>query len=198
MPPQSHDRPHEHLSRIEYLNQLLLSDSLDVRAFLDSLAKEALHMLPPSFGTGVWLVSNDALVTQGLGGDRDSAFDISTVALTSLKPALKKDILSKTPVERLGRDSVWAGCLAPEWAKARGVIYLYRHPIIVRDAVAGILAVVRTIERPLDVFEREILGVLASQAAISIRSFQSALETARQVAAAKDQHFRKLLTRIPR
>jgi hypothetical protein len=177
---------------------MLLSDTLDVRAFMESLAKEALCMLPPSLGTGVWLVSNDALMTQGLGGDGDPAFDISTVALTSLKPALKKDILSKTPVERLGRESVWAGSLAPEWAKARGIAYLYRHPIFVRGDVAGILAVVRTIERPLDAFEREILGVLASQAAISIHSFQVALETARQVAAAKDQHFRKLLARIPR
>jgi hypothetical protein len=155
-------------------------------------------MLPSSLGTCVWLVSGDALVTQAIGGDSDPTFDISTVALTSLKPALKNDILSKTPVERLGLESVWDGSLAPEWAKARGVAYLYRHPILVRGDVAGILAVVRTIERPLDAFEREILGVLASQAAISIHSFQIALETARQVAEAKDQHIRKLLARIPK
>src|SRR5262245_38955362 len=189
MPFQSQDR-HDHLSRIERLNQMLVSDTLDVKAFMQTLATEALDILPPSLGTGIWLVSNDALVIQGLGGDGDPTFDFSTVALASLRPSLRQDLLSKTPVERLGQDSVWAGSLAPAWAKARGVTYLYRHPIIVRDDVAGILAVVRTTGRPLDPFEREVLGVLASQAAISIRSFQIALETARQVATAKDQHFR--------
>ena len=196
--PRFQHHPHEHLSRIERLNRMLLSDTVDVTTFMQSLAKEALDMLPSSLGTGIWLVSKDALITQGLGGDGDPAFDISSVALTSLPPAVKKDILSKTPVERVGRESVCAGAIAPEWAKARGVSYRYRHPVLVRGEVDGILAVVRTVERPLDAFEREILGVLASQAAISIRNFRIALETARQVAAAKDEQFMKLLTRIPR
>jgi hypothetical protein len=194
----SPNQPDCPLGRIEFLNRMLLADTLDVKSFMDALAKEALRMLPPSLGTAVWLVSNGALITQGLGGDRDPAFDISPVPLASLEPALRNDLLSRDPVERVGPERVCAASLAPEWAKARGVAYLYRHPVIVRESVAGILAVVRTIERPLDTLERDIMRVLASQAAISIRNFQIALETARDVAAAKDEHFMRLLARIPR
>jgi hypothetical protein len=182
------------LSRLETLNQMLLSDTIDVGVFMDSVSEEirGLTSCPKS---GIWIVAGGKLSIRTDVALCDS-LTVRNVNIESLQPEVRNTILSKHPVELVGGDRVAHHAVDPGYVQATGIHYMYRRPVFDRGEVVAVLVAARDKRQTLDAFEIEVMGMLSTQVALSVRAFRVAMEIARDIAAAKDAQHARTLRRI--
>jgi hypothetical protein len=182
------------LSRLETLNQMLLSDTLDVGVFMDSVSEEirGLTSCPKS---GIWIVGGGRLSIRTDVPPCDS-LTVRDIKIESLTPVVRNTILSKHPVELVGGDRVAHHAVDPGFVQATGIQYMYRRPVFDRGELVAVLVAARDNRQPLDAFEVEVMGMLSTQVALSVRALRVAMEIARDIAAAKDAQHARTLRRI--
>jgi len=182
------------LSRLEALNQMLLSDTLDLDVFMHSVSAEirGLTSCPKS---AIWIVSGGKLSIRTDVPLCDSQI-VRSIDIESLEPEVRRTILSKHPVELVGGDRVAHHAVDPGYVQATGIHYMYRRPVFDRGEVVAVLVAARDNRQTLDAFEVEVMGMLSTQVALSVRALRVAMEIARDIAAAKDAEHARTLRRI--
>jgi transcriptional regulator with GAF, ATPase, and Fis domain len=173
---------------------MLLSDTLDVDVFMDSVSAEirGLTSCPKS---AIWIVSGGKLSIRTDVALCDSPI-VRNINIESLKPEVRRTILSKHPVELVGGDRVAHHAVDAGYVQATGIHYMYRRPVFDRGEVVAVLVAARDSRQTLDAFEVEVMGMLSTQVALSVRALRVAMEIARDIAAAKDAQHARTLRRI--
>ena len=171
------------LSRLETLNRMLLSDTLDVGVFMDSVS-EQIRGLTSCLKSGIWIVGGGKLSIRTDVALCDSPI-VRNINIESLEPEVRRTILSKRPVELVGGDRVAHHAVDSGYVQATGIHYMYRRPVFDRGEVVAVLVGARDNRQPLDAFEVEVMGMLSTQVALSVRALRVAMEIARDIAAAK-------------
>ena len=182
------------LSRLGTLNQMLLSDTLDVGVFMDKVSEE-IRELTSCPKSGIWIVGGGKLSIRTDVALCDS-LTVRMINIESLKPEVRKTILSRQPVELVGGDRVAHHAVDPGYVQATGLHYMYRQPVFDRGEIVAVLVAARDNRQPLDAFEVEVMGMLSTQVAMSVRALRVAMEIARDVAAAKDEQHARTLRRM--
>jgi plasmid stabilization system protein ParE len=182
------------LSRLASLNQMLLSDTLDIGVFMDSVSEEirGLTSCPKS---GIWIVGGGTLSIRTDVALCDT-LTVRNIKIESLTPEVRNTILSEHPVELVGGDRVAHHAVDPGYVQATGIHYMYRRPVLDRGEVVAVLVAARDNPKTFDAFEVEVMGMLSTQVALSVRALRVALEIARDIAAAKDAEHARTLRRV--
>jgi len=118
------------LSRLETLNQMLLSDTLDVGVFMDNVSAEirGLTSCPKS---AIWIVGGGKLSIRTDVALCDGPI-VRSINIESLRPEVRNTILSKHPVELVGGDRVAHHAVDSGYVQATGIHYMYRRPVFDR------------------------------------------------------------------
>ena len=182
------------LSRLETLNQMLLSDTLDVGVFMDRVSAE-IRGLTSCAKSAIWIVGGGKLSIRTDVAQCDGPI-VRSINIESLRPEVRNTILSKHPVELVGGDRVAHHAVDSGYVQATGIHYMYRRPVFDRGEVVAVLVGARDNRQPLDAFEVEVMGMLSTQVALSVRALRVAMEIARDIAAAKDAQHTRTLRRI--
>lgn len=182
------------LSRFQALNQMLLSDTLDVGSFMDRVSEE-IRGLTSCLKSGIWIVGGGKLSIRTDVPLCDS-LTVRNINIESLKPEVRNTILSKHPVELVGGDRVAHHAVDPGYVRATGIHYMYRRPVFDRGEVVAVLVAARDNRQALDAFEVEVMGMLSTQVALSVHALRVAIEIARDIGAAKDAQHARTLQRL--
>jgi GAF domain-containing protein len=166
----------------------------DVGVFMDSVSEE-IRGLTSCSKSGIWIVGGGKLSIRTDVALCDS-LTIRNINIESLQPEVRNTILSKHPVELVGGDRVAHHAVDPGYVQATGIHYMYRRPVFDRGEVVAVLVAARDKRQTLDAFEVEVMGMLSTQVALSVRALRVAMEIARDIAAAKDAQHARALRRI--
>jgi hypothetical protein len=186
--------PTQSLNRLHILNEMLLSDTLDVGTFMDRVSEE-IRQLTSSPTSGMWIVGGGELSIRTDLPMQD-AMTVRRIQIKNLRPEVRTTILSRQAIELVGGDRVAHHAIDPGYVQATGLQYMYRRPVFDQGEVVAVLVAARDARKPLDPFEVEVMGMLSTQVSLSVRAMRVALEIARDIGAAKDAQHARAMRRI--